>query len=375
MKKFLAIILSLVLVFTLVAFVACDNSTEPGGGKFHEVDLTNQDTREAFVNALAEQVNVEKQFGDPTQQGWTYGLEQSESSKFDFDVEYAMAGTTVGSYTAKGNVELNQLTQATVKNDGSQATEFAVFEKIGLKGNIELSDSIYALLNVLNQQIEIEGFDLAATVKSAITNFNYEVSAYADRQVALAEISEGLYGKLPTFVTELLGSRKLKFDLTKLLGIATYATEESKGGLEPNPEDVKKVINTVIDEVLLQYKISVSVATKNGYALRLTATKQSVLAVLNEVLEGVKDPALVASIKSAIGNDTKFELTVRIDEEGAFSSLELASQLSLNLNVASVEIGTIKGKVSVGNSFKISKFEGTISKPNDSDYQIPTFMK
>ena len=375
MKKVLAIVLSLVLALSLVAFVACDNT--PGGNNFHEVDLEDQDTREEFVNALAEKVDVEKLIGDPTEEGWTFGLEETAKSKLDFDVQYSMAGTSIGAYTAKGKVEFSENAKLKITgNSANDAPDFVSSTSIGLKGNVELSDSIYALLNVLSQQIDVDGLDIAATVKSVITNFNYEVKTYVDKDVALVEMSDGLYSKLPDFVREFLGSRKLKFDLSDLTsyGISTFETTTTEGVedfLELDTEEVKQFINDFIDDVLLQYKISISVSATNGYALRITVKQESILAILDEVFNDV--PAnyaeLVSSLKNAIGSDTKFELTVRVDEEGAFSSIKTESRFSINLSLSTSALGTVKAKISTSDTVEIKKFSGRISKPNDKDYE------
>ena len=372
MKKFLSIILSLVLAFTLVAVVACDNTpNNVGGNNFKEVELTEAETREEFVNTLSEKIDAEALIGDPTAAGWTFGLEQKAKSKIKFEAEYSMTGTSVGAYTANGNVEINETVQNTYKGNGANApVDFAALTTASVKGNIVLSDTVYAMINALSQELAIEGVDVAAIVKSLITNFNYEVKTYADKDVALIELSEGLYNKLPQMVTELLGSRKLKIDLSQLndgdmLPEGGDSLDDLVGLI---PEDVKVAINELIDNVLLQYKISVGVSTKNGYALKLTVNQQSILAILNDALADVEDASLVNAIKNAIGADSKFEIVLRIDEEGAFAGISVESTLNVNFNWTSATIGVIKVKVNLSGSVEINKFNGTIAKPDAKDY-------
>ena len=373
MKKILAIILSLVLVFTLVTVVACNKDEE----KFYEVDLTDKDTREDFVNALAEKVDIEKLIGDPTQEGWAFGLEENVKSKLDLELGVTPDGAT-SAYSGKGTVELSESAKASLKmTSGMPALAGSV--SLAAKGNVELTDNLYDIIGQFSEEvgglIGDEEFDLAATVKSLITNFDYGVDAYVDNEVALIKISDGLYGKLPKAVTDMLGSKLIKITFGNLMGgdVAMLAAEKGEvGGLPTlDTEDVKEAIDEVIDEVILPFKISVAVSTKNGYAIRLTVSSESVLTILDTAFADLENKELVTSIKNAISSDTKFELTARVDANGAFASVGTEYKLGFAVDGLSFDnIGTIKVSASLSGSFELKKFNGTVSKPsNASEYK------
>ena len=74
--------------------------------------------------------------------------------------------------------------------------------------------------------------------------------------------------------------------------------------------------------------------------------------------------------ESAIGKETKFELTARVDEAGAFKSVALESTLKLNANLKISNVGTFKVNLSSSGSVELKKFTGTVSKPsNAADYK------
>lgn len=377
MKKVLAFILSLVLAFTLVAVVACN--TQPGGGTFKEVDLNDKSTREEFVNTLAEKIDVEKLLGgDPTKEGWTYGLEEKASSKVEFDLSATFAQAAAEAeakddkLTAKGNIELSENAKVTYKSNGlSKAPEFAASVSLTAKGKIDLNDNLYALIGSLGEEEFGEDFDLAAAVKKLIgSNFNYKVDAYVDSEAALISLSDDLYKNLPEFVTEMLGSKNIKVPFGPSASV--LASEAEGNGLELDKEQVKAAINNVIDEYILPFKVSVSVANKNGYALKLTVTKDSVVAVLNTAFSGTQTPEWVELVKNSIDSGAKLELTVRVDSNGALSSVELESNIKLNLDLT-LEGVNVKGTVSLSGSVELKKFSGKVSKPSGEFKEIQGF--
>ena len=388
MKKFLAFILSLVLVFTLVAVVACDGP-QPGGNNFQEVDLEDEtpkddendlSAREKFVNTLAEKVSVDKLVGDPSEEGWTFGLAETVKSKLNFNVDLAIGGMPAGIYTAKGDVTTSQNSKVVFKGNGPDAyPDVMSTSSITAKGNVELSEGVYALLGLFTQQGSMAGFDLATTLQGLITNFNYSVNAYVDNEVALISLSDGLYNKLPAFVTSIL-AQKIKISLAALSGFATYAEtdggSDSDGGADAywglDLEEIKAYINSIIDNVLLQYKISVSVSAVNGYALKFTVTQQSILALLETVSDEFGSDSWVTYaaevVKQSLGADTKLELVIRLDEEGAFGGMSLESKVSFNFNVEIPNFGTLKATVTATDSVSVKKFSGTITKPSENGY-------
>ena len=377
MKKILAFVLSLVLALTLVVVVAC-NGSQPGGNSFKEVDLTDQATREEFVNALAEKVDVEKLLnGDPTKEGWTFGVEEKASSKVDFDLSATLGEDASEKLTAKGNVELSESAKATYKNNGTgKAPDFAASVSLSAKGKVELNDALYDMIGSLGEEY-LGDFDLVGTIKKLVgSNFNYKVDGYVDSEAALISLSDELYNNLPEVVTGMLGSKNFKIPFGGSSSTLAAAETETSSGLELKQEDVKKAINTVIDNFVLPYKISVAVANKNGYALRLTATKASVTAVLSGVPsttdEAQEEASWMESLLGAIDNDAKVELTVRVDKNGALSSVNLESNVKLNLNMT-IEGVKLSGTVSVSGSVEVKKFNGTVSKPSGTFTEIKGF--
>ena len=376
MKKVLAIILSLVLVLTLVVAVACDNEN------FKEVNLEDKETREEFVNALAEKIDRDTLLsGDPTKEGWTFGLEETAKSKLNLDLALTPAQAAAAEeadsskFTVKGNVELSESAKATVKSNGKADPTVAASLSLSAKGNLEASDNLWALLDTVAQESKINGedFDLVETVKALVTNFNYSIDAYADNEAALIKLSDGLYNKLPKFVTDMIGSKLIKITYGGSAEAATLsAAEGSDLVADAEKAALKVAINNVIDTVIIPFKISVAVSTTNGYAVKLTVSQQSVLTVLDSALKDLaKDnAALATSIKNAIGADTKIELVVKVDKEGAFSSFSVDSKFSLNLDLTVASVGNVKGTVTLSGSVEVKKFKGTVSKPkNASEYK------
>ena len=378
MKKFLAFMLSCVLVFTLVAFVACSNGTNVGGNNFKEVNLEDEATRTEFVNALSAKVDVNALFDDPTSENWTYGLEQKSTSKVAFDLSLTTVGENSTKYSAKGNLQLSETVKASIKNSGKISPDVAASAKISAKGNLNLPDEAYALLGGYNEKIAemvgVEEFDLAQAVKTLVTNFDYTIEAYADADAALISVSDSLYGKLPEFVTEMLGSRKIKLAYGAMT--STYAAATSgQPGLDE--EEVKETINEVIDEIILPFKISVSVATHNGYALRITVTKQSILTILDAMVGNGAPEWLTAAketVEKSLSSDAKFELTVRVDKNGMLAQVAYEFNFKLNVDTTIDGFGAIKGSFSLSSSQELKKFNGKITKPNDADYKVPAFM-
>ena len=358
MKKVLAFILSLVLVLGVVVLVACDS--QPGGNNFKTLDLNDDDTRTEFVNVLAEKVDSEKLFGDSEQDGWKFGLSENGSSKLGLDLALTPA-EGADKLTVKGNVEFKQSAKLTLKKT-EDGISFANSLNATAKGNVDLSENIYALL----------GEETAAIVKKIITNFNYTVDTYMDEEVALISLSDSLYKNLPEKYKEALGSRKIKIAL-KSSSIQTFA-EETDGEIDNELEYKKEFINGLIDSYLIPLKISVSVANTNGYAIKFTVTKESVLAVLSSFLPSETEGsdswivAAINSVASSISDDAKFELIVRIGQDGSFSAFSLTLNCKLTLDFDIPDYGKVTGTVSVNSSVETKKFSGSISKPNEKDY-------
>lgn len=366
MKKFLAILLSLVLVFTLVAFAACDGGSNVGGNNFKTVNLEDETTRTEFVNTLAEKADTDKLIGDSTQEGWTFGLEEKATSKLAFDLDMTPDGVTDTKLTAKGNLELTENAKVKLTGNGAKAApDFVASMQIGAKGNANLSDGVYEIINS-----ELSA-DLGAIIQKLATNFNYSVKGYADKDGALIELSDSLYGNLPENVQQMLGSKKIKLP-SDSASSTTYAA--SVDSSDPQTEAIKTFIDTVVVEYLLQFKISVSVATNNrGFALKLSANKESVLAILDVVLTGEENAESYKEMVSNAVTEAKFELTVRVDKDGGFSSVKSETSLKLNLDVEIPNFLPVKGTLSISGSVEISKFNGKINKPNADGYtELPT---
>lgn len=351
MKKGLAFVLSFVLIFTVVALVACDS--QPGGNHFSEVNLKNSETRTEFVNTLAEKADAKKLFGDPSKEGWSLGLQENSKSKLGLNLTLTPAEGD-GKYTANGNVEVTQSFKAMFKRT-SDNLDFKGSLSIGAKGNVGLSDNICELI----------GEETNALVKKLLANFNYRVDAYVDNDVALVSISDSIYGNLPESVTDALGSNKIKIALNST-NVATFAEELS--ALEDETDSVEAVINSIIDNFIVPYKISVSVAHFNGYAVKFTATKESILAILGATPSATASSVEDDTIAKFLSDDTKLELTFRVDRNGRFSSISMKSNFKLNLYLDIPDMGKITGSVSLSGTSELKNADVAITKPNEKDY-------
>ena len=370
MKKFLAVVLSLVLVFTLVAFAACNGGSNVGGNNFKTLDLENEATRKEFVDTLAEKADVNKLIGNPAQEGWTFGLEEKVASKLAFNLDMTPEDVTDTKLTAKGNVELTESAKVKLTSNGSKAApDIAASFKLGAKGDADLSEGIY---DIINSELDES---LGAIIKKLATKFNYSLNGYVDKDGALIELSDGLYGNLPENVQDMLGSKKIKLPLDALDATSYAATTD---GSDTQADAIKTYIDTVIVEWLVNFKISVSVATNNsGYALKISANTESIVSLLDYVTYVLSDPEEADTYREMVSKsitDAKFELIVRLDKDGGFSSIKSETSLKLNLDVAIPDFLTVKGTMSVSGSVEISKFSGKITKISDADYKLPAFM-
>ena len=367
MKKVLAFVLSLVLVFTLVAFAACNGLGNAGGNNFKEVNLQDEATRKEFVNTLAENADTDKLFGDPTKEGWTFGLEEKASAKLAFNLDLTPEDVTDVKFTAKGNVDLKENAKIKLTSNGAQSDPDVVASfSLGAKGDADLSDDIYDIINSEGDE------SFGALIKKLATNFNYSLSGYLDKDGALVELSDGLYGNLPEDVQEKLGSKKIKLPMDAISN-TTYAVAADSS--DDQSDSLKTYIDTVVVESLIQLKITVAVSTNgSGYALKLTATKESVLAILDLTLSDMEEAESYKEMVSNAITEAKIELTVRVDNNGGFSSIKTETNLKLNLDVAIPDFLTAKGTLSLNSSVEISKFNGKIVKPNESGYKVPAFL-
>lgn len=221
MKKILAIILSLVLAFTLVALVACV-PFDTGGEVDGKVDQTDGNANQAVGGAV----------------------QSGGGIQHDADVNQSS--------------QSNQSAQPKPDDKNEQSN---------------------------NQQLPSEKDDKQEYPENKVGDFfvPVDLSNFITRMIFVNTLVATVdFEKLPYF--------------------------EGKDALE--------VVNGFIDDVLLRYDVGVAISVTNGYAVKFTLDRQSILAILDDALTDEQESAK-ETVKESLAADSMLELIVRVDDEGA----------------------------------------------------------
>lgn len=362
MKKFLAFALSIVLLFSVFAFVAC-KSDEPQGeikGRYKEVNLANEQERKEFVQTLVAQIDEDKLIGNIEADNWSFGLEEKYSTNLEFDLK-AVVGADSGksdTYAVNGKLNVRQLAKISLKTNNTNTfpVDFAASISASVKGNVNLPDVIY------------QNMEDAELVRSLISDFDYSLDAYVDNQNAFVSLPEKLVNLLPEGT---LPSNKLKLPISSIFGgsapspFALSTEDEILGELD---FELEELIADFVD-MCVEYKISVAVSKTNGYAVRLTADKQTVLAILRAEEELPEN--IISVIDYNLGNNFKAEVYFAINKDGSFkqisANLSLDTTIALSGDAFDIPDTDISGTVKLNYAFDLLRFDGKIDQPKDAD--------
>ena len=112
--------------------------------------------------------------------------------------------------------------------------------------------------------------------------------------------------------------------VTRAIFVNTLVAAIDFDKLDLDAKDVAEAINGFIDDVLLRYDVAVAFSAVDGFALRFTLSGQSLAAIIDDAFSD-EQPSTKDALKGAFAEDSTFELIVRFDADGSFSSASLKS--------------------------------------------------
>lgn len=375
MKKFLAITASAVLAFSAMAFAACGDKKEVSAADltYTEVDLSTAEKKSTFVNEITSNVNFDKIFGDTTDENYSFGL--AADMKYNIDLSAGVKGfpvseTETKDLSASAKLDFDGSAKVKVSADGSLLGE----SKTAVKLNATLPEELFAMAEMPE--------DVEEMVKALINNFDYSMTEYIDNDYLYAQLPQAFMDMLPEEAEGVFPeSGKIKIPL-QLGGSYTPPTIPDDEDLAlfpyaaPVPDsslDIQTslIIGQII-ELLDHYNVKIAVSTENGYALRLTADKDSVMSILGDV---TNDPQTVAMINQlATFNTCALTAYLAVDKDGMFKEVSLSVDLDATVKIAAnlIEVGTpeINGALKVKVDLSFKAFNGNITLPSDLDSYV-----
>lgn len=375
MKKFLAITASAVLAFSTLAFAACGEKKEESVANltYTEVDLSSAEKKSAFVNEVANNVNFDTMFGDTTAENYFFGL--AADMKYNIDLsagvkDFPVSETETKDLSASAKFDFDGSAKVKVSADGSLLGE----SKTAVKLNATLPEELFAMSEMPE--------DVEAMVKALIDNFDYSLTEYIDNNYLYAQLPQAFMDMLPEEAESTFPeSGKIKIPL-QFDGIDNppIITGDEDLALFPFAAPVPDfsldiqtslIIGQVI-ELLDHYNVKIAVSTENGYALRLTADKDSVMSILGDV---TNDPQTVAMINQlATFNTCALTAYLAVDKDGMFKEVSLRVDLDATVKIAAnlIEVGSpeINGALKVNVDLSFKSFNGNITLPSDLDSYV-----
>lgn len=370
MKKILALILCLVLALGLFAFVACDNPDNPDmpntPGKpsdYKTVDLTNPTVKKEFIDSFASKVDIDKLVGDINSSNWSFGIKSEESNSMNLDAKFTLVqGGVTSSFDVKADFTNSQQQTLKLMADAENSLMPFSIQSAGTakaKGSISIPDYLYN--NVFDLDAETTQF-----IKSLIGNFDWTVKSYIDNNYAYIEYPQQIADLVKEYTGEQLPSNKFKLPLGNMLPLGSFYAVDS-GDIQA---EAKLYLEQLVD-YLVNYKVSVAVSDKDGYAIKVSATKDSVLAFLQSDEIGIPQEVLSLINDIVMINTSDLDIYLAVDKDGAFKQVSISLNLDLAFNVAADEsngIPAIQGSLKFSFGTSIERFNGKVTLPNLSDF-------
>lgn len=372
MKKIVAFILCTVIALGLFAFVACDKPETPdvpgNPSDYKTVDLTNAEAKQEFIDTLSSKLDVEKLVGDINSSAWSFGLKSEGSSVIDLNAKFTMVNEGVTStFDILANIDVSQQSKLKLTADADNyLMPFAIKSASSAtsKGKVSIPDYIY------NNVLELDE-DTTNFIKGMIGDFNWTVKSYVDNNYTYIEIPQKLVEAIQDYTGEQLPSNKWKIPLEGLAYGGLYAIDS--GDIQAEA----KLYLEQLMEYLVKYKVSVAVSTKDGYAIKISATKDTVLAILQSEELGISQEVLSVISEMALINTFNFDIYLAVDENGAFKQASMGLNIDLAINVEADEANGIPGieaSLKMNIVSNIYRFDGNVTLPNLSDYVDITQM-
>ncbi|MDE7182266.1 MAG: hypothetical protein K2O41_04440 [Clostridia bacterium] len=352
MKKFLAVIASVILAISMLAFTGCkDKESNPNviDGNYKEA------TAEQVKNELSK-VDFSNAFGNVEANDYKLGLELSEnlSIVMDTTVNGISANYSIGTDTnyklVCTDLENLKISGSGYANVSGKLTASAGKQKetldLSLKTNV-YNDSEYAYIDLY----EVKGFDI---MYEGLTTMKVKAS----------------FEDLIDFIGGIGGPVDGDTNLTPADEIIVSPDESEEGGeiIAVPGMDINALLG-----MLDQLKIKVALDTDNGLKAKISFTKESYEAILALAESGAEEDEMgdivesIAMLKDALTvNTLNIDIYVAFDANGLFTGFAVDCNIDVKVSVDKIpdmpiELGDYAIKVTGGMNLKL--YNGDITLP------------
>ncbi|MGN0806991.1 MAG: hypothetical protein ACI4MN_00905 [Candidatus Coproplasma sp.] len=302
MKKANKIILgatALVVAFSSFAFTACSGNNEPDG----TIDGNYQEATAEEVNAALSNVNSQTLYGDPTADGYKFGVELSSNLNLT-----ATSESTTNS--AKMNADYKLLI---AEKDGALTTKG--------EGNLTINTAI----------TPAEGEK--TTNGMSINLWQDDAVAYVSMTVTSSEDEEGAEPK----------SSKIKFDVSEIVSAlipsdgtdANDVVSDSTTSIDLSKLDLVAAVNT-----LNELGATASMDTSNGVKLKISVTEEVVNNLISQMTGKTTDELtqLISFSKCSL------DFYLSIDRNGMLDATSIVAdvEVSVKSSATATSASTVK---------------------------------
>lgn len=350
MKKFTTLLLSLVLtVVCVLALVACEQNDGTIPGDYKEVDLTDEAQKSELIDSLAEKIQANAGDGQQSlveqflaRTGWK--LEAETGVKFNIDVDYMGTDTQ-----ASGDVTTKQSVSFVANVQQGQQPTFAAAGQVRVKGGLQLPAILFA---DVASELPVD------QLLQALSDFDCSANVSTDGHMLYLDLSDDIV----EFVESLGGqiSSKLKIDLDSDI---MPTAEEQQGDITA---ELKLQLGQIV-ELLQKYNVGIAVSTEDGWAVRLTASEQTLSSIL-------ADPDIIPPVYASILSSVNFakceaELYIAFDDNGLLKQVSSKANIEASISYSGdVTAPAVNGSVTLTATQQLTQFTGTVSLPDDKDY-------
>lgn len=366
MKKLMAIAAA-ALSFTMAfGFAACGGTTttKPLDKNYNNYDISDSTQQETVEQNVVDHIDVDKLFGD-TSNGLSYGATGTTAITVEFKnlslVPAVPEGQTAPeAATVNGSIKL-EANETAYAETVEGATASKVTAKAGLKksGEITLNESAATLIKGMTGMA-----DAQYTLLESVLKGEYSFDAYIDENMTA-------YVSVPESLASGLGlpeSGKIKVPMATSNPSSPYAMAAAEVE-SPEKQQISEVVGTVL-EYCAKYKVAVALHdSEDGFGVKLTANKDTLMAVLNDTSLGIPEQVLTYLKSEKITyNACLVEVGVMLDAEGALSAAQLKLELDVSANGLEIpNVGTVTGGVAVKLDLSLGNTAEKVTAPADLD--------
>lgn len=350
MKKIFASLAATAMALTMCAFVGCggDDDKKDNNDKDNNVGTVNpdgsisgdyQDVKPEDLATIIAGINPEKLFGDKINLGLLVDLKGS--------VDQGVYGSVSGS------LNVDYKLAASVAGIAGHGTA-------SLKADYDIKDTDEPVKDSINLTGEV-WHDLEY------------VYAVADGKAPFLEDDEDYKAKID--IIQVLGAMYGEGYEQFAMPYSAAPEAEDSITVGPSVEDIAEML-----EMAEEYGVTVKADTSNGVALQISASKDTVWAIVEEIVSDELTSSQFTEIKKAVTvNKFQLDLYLSLDKNGAFQAASVVVDVDVKLDVAKINavIGGDTENVPVitiklNGSVKVSTHNEKISIPssvkNDTYY-------